>query len=91
MLVEVFWSLWLSERLVSSALSARLFSGPPGGRPRAHLKAGTPRKAPTPAPTTKTCPHNSESAQHEGRRNVESTNLQINGVEEKLRRPRNPA
>ena len=46
--VEVFWSLWLSERL------KRLSSGPPGGRPHARLKAGTLREAPTPAPTTKT-------------------------------------
>ena len=29
-----------------------LSSGPPGGRPRARLKAGTPREAPTPAPAT---------------------------------------
>ena len=47
----VFWSLWLSEW---RNVSLRLSSGPPGGRPHARLKAGTPREAPTPAPTTKT-------------------------------------
>ena len=51
MSVEVFWSLWLSERL---NVFVRLSSGPPGGRPHARLNAGMPREAPTPAPTTKT-------------------------------------
>ena len=46
-------SFRVSKRLVYS-VSARLSSGPPGGRPRARLKAGTPREAPTPAPMTKT-------------------------------------
>ena len=35
-------------------LSVRLSSGPSGGRPHARLKAGTPRKTPTPAPSMKT-------------------------------------
>ena len=35
-------------------MSARLSSEPPGGRPRARLKAGTPREASTLAPTMKT-------------------------------------
>ena len=46
-------SFRVSRRPVYSVL-ARLSSGPPGGRPHARLKAGTPREAPTPAPTTKT-------------------------------------
>ena len=48
---RVVWSLWLSERHV---VFVRLSSGPLGSRPHARLKAGTPREAPTPAPTTKT-------------------------------------
>ena len=48
---RVVWSLWLSERHI---VFVRLSSGPPGGRPHALLKAGTPREAPTPAPMTKT-------------------------------------
>ena len=51
MVVELFWSFRLSGRLASSTVSFRLFSGPPGGCPRACLKA---REAPTPAPTTET-------------------------------------
>ena len=39
---------------MSSTLSIRRSSGPPGGGSRARLKAGTPPEAPTPAPTTKT-------------------------------------
>ena len=35
-------------------LSTMLSSGPPGGCPHARLKAGMPREALTPAPTTKT-------------------------------------
>ena len=58
-----------------------LSSGPPGGRPRARLKAGTPREAPTPAPTTGHRPHNSYPTPYEGRNNAESTNLQNLGVE----------
>ena len=54
MSVEVFWSLGLSEWLSVFYLFLRLSSGPPGGRPHARLKAGTPHEAPTPAPTTKT-------------------------------------
>ena len=53
-----------------------LSSGPPGGRPRARLKAGMPREAPTPAPTTGHRPHNSYPTSYEGRNNMESTNLQ---------------
>ena len=46
-------SFRVSRRFVYP-VSARLSSGPPGGRPHTRLKAGTPREAPTPAPTTKT-------------------------------------
>ena len=38
-----------------------------------------------------TCPHNSESAQYEGRSNAESTNLQVYGEEGSLGRPRSSA
>ena len=56
---RVVWSLWLSSGLVAMVVErhivyVRLSSGPPGGRPHARLKAGTPRKAPIPAPTTET-------------------------------------
>ena len=54
LVVGVFWSFRRSGRLASFTVSFRLFSGPPGGRPHARLKVGTPREAPTPAPTTKT-------------------------------------
>ena len=56
--------------------SLGLSSGPPGGRPRARLKAGTPREAPTPAPTASHRPHNSDPTPYEGQNNAESTNLQ---------------
>ena len=70
------WSACLSRRLVHFFCSLGLSSGPPGGRLRARLKAGTPREAPTPAPTTSHRPHNSYPTPYEGRNNAESTNLQ---------------
>ena len=70
------WSACLSRRLVHILCKLGLSSGPPGGRPRARLKAGTPREAPTPAPTTSHRPHNSYPTPYEGRNNAESTNLQ---------------
>ena len=42
------------EEAIVYSVSARLSLGPPGGCPRARLKAGTPRESLTPAPTTKT-------------------------------------
>ena len=64
--------VWEAGHLCTLGLS----SGPPGGRPHARLKAGTPREAPTPAPTTSHRPHNSDPTPYEGRNNAESTNLQ---------------
>ena len=70
------WSACLSRRLVHILCKLGLSSGPRGGRPRARLKAGTPCEARTPAPTTSHRPHNSYPTPYEGRKNVESTNLQ---------------
>ena len=75
MVVEEVGPFSLSRRLVHFCKLGRS-SGPPGGRPHARLKAGTPCEAPTPAPTTKHCPHNSDLMQQEGQNNAESTNLQ---------------
>ena len=73
---------------MSSTCLLRLSSGPPGGRPYARLKAFTAREAPTPRTNDEnTCPHSSESAQHDGRSNAESTNLQNYGEEGSLSRP----
>ena len=73
--VEEVGPFWLSRRLVHFCKLGRS-SGPPGSRPHTRLKAGTPREAPTPAPTAKHRPHNSDSTQHEGQNKAESTNLQ---------------
>ena len=75
LVVEEVGPFWLSRRLVHFCQLGRS-SGPPGGRPHTRLKAGTPREAPTPAPTMKHRPHNSDSTQHEGQNNAGSTNLQ---------------
>ena len=73
---STFCTLLVCKAVFSFCLSVRLSSGPLGGRPYARLKAGTPREAPTPRTSYEnTGPHNSESAQYEGRSNVESTNL----------------
>ena len=64
----------MSRRLVHFCTLGRS-SGPPGGRPHERLKAGTPREAPTPAPTTEHRPHNSDPTPFEGQNNAESTNL----------------
>ena len=72
-------------------LSIRLSSGPQGGHTHARLKAVTPCEAHPSTNDENTGPHNSESAQYEGRNNAESTNLQNNGEEGRLCRPWSPA
>ena len=91
MFVEVLWSLWSSERLMSSTCPYGCLQGHRAVVLMLVEGRYAPRRTDPRINFENTGLHNSESAQYDGRSNAESTNLQNYGKEGRLCCLRSPA